>query len=174
MKLSIETAGNGLVYIEKVKARVTPYLIQKMHKAVALVEGAAKDLAPVDTGRLRSSIRGKVEERPEGVIGRVGTNVNYAPFVEYGTGLIGRQTAFAKGVSPPAWYQHGPQAGHFVPFSVAPGLQRWVRRKGLNIAASAGGIKVSGRAQPFLQPAYERNMQSVIRIFNSPAGKSPS
>jgi len=53
-----------------------------MEKAVLLVEGEAKKNCPVDTGRLRSSITGKVTEEYVGIIG---TDVEYAPFVEHGT-----------------------------------------------------------------------------------------
>lgn len=45
-------------------------------------EGYAKDDCPVDTGRLRNSISHKVEEQEEAVY--IGTNVEYAPYVEYG------------------------------------------------------------------------------------------
>lgn len=48
------------------------------------VEGAAKRLCPVDTGRLRSSISHELA-LDSGLVGRVGTNVEYAPFVELGT-----------------------------------------------------------------------------------------
>jgi HK97 gp10 family phage protein len=49
------------------------------------VEGAAKGLAPVDTGRLRSSITHEVEVQGAEVVGRIGTNVEYAIFQEFGT-----------------------------------------------------------------------------------------
>lgn len=45
------------------------------------VEGKAKRLAPVRTGTLRRSITSRVETTR----GYVGSNVEYAPFVEYGT-----------------------------------------------------------------------------------------
>lgn len=51
--------------------------------AVALmIEGEAKKLCPVDTGRLRASIH--AGKKGKGVA-YVGTNVEYAPFVEFGT-----------------------------------------------------------------------------------------
>ena len=42
-------------------------------------EGDAKELTPVDTGRLRDSITHQVEERYVAI----GTNVEYAPIVEF-------------------------------------------------------------------------------------------
>ena len=58
-------------------------------KAGLLVEGDAKRLCPVDTGRLRSSISTETEDTAEGAKAFVSTNAEYAPFVEYGTGERG-------------------------------------------------------------------------------------
>ena len=46
-------------------------------------EGYAKDLCPVDTGRLRGSITNEVASEEKAVY--IGTNVEYAPYVELGT-----------------------------------------------------------------------------------------
>lgn len=54
-------------------------------EATVKVEGEAKNLAPVDTGRLRSSIGHDIRRDGRGVYGVVGTDVEYAPFVELGT-----------------------------------------------------------------------------------------
>lgn len=53
-------------------------------KACALVEGEAKKKAPKDTGALRRSISSTVK----GTEGIVFTPLEYAPYVEYGTGLF--------------------------------------------------------------------------------------
>ena len=47
-----------------------------------MAEGYAKAAAPVDTGRLRNSITHEVEN---GNAALVGSNVEYAPYVELGT-----------------------------------------------------------------------------------------
>jgi hypothetical protein len=65
-------------------------------KACLLVENDAKKRCPVDTGQLRQSITHEVE----GNTGVIGTNVEYAPYVEYGTGIHakdgnGRQTPWS-------------------------------------------------------------------------------
>ncbi|WP_375374084.1 HK97-gp10 family putative phage morphogenesis protein [Hymenobacter aerilatus] len=52
-------------------------------ETLLLIESDAKELAPVDTGRLRSSIHTEISSN--GLSGVVGTNVSYAPFVELGT-----------------------------------------------------------------------------------------
>ena len=51
-------------------------------KAIRIVREAQKN-SPVDTGRLRSSIT--FEEMDNGIGVRVGTNVQYAQFQEFGT-----------------------------------------------------------------------------------------
>jgi len=60
---------------------ITKKLTSGLAKAVLVVERQAKEDCPVDTGRLRSSITSEVS----GLEGKVGTNVEYAGFVEYGT-----------------------------------------------------------------------------------------
>lgn len=52
------------------------------------VEARAVELCPVDTGRLRGSIDHEVVRDGDGLVGRVGTNVDYAIDVERGTGLF--------------------------------------------------------------------------------------
>lgn len=54
-------------------------------KRTIKVESAAIRLCPVDTGRLRSSISHQVTADGQGLVGYVGTNVNYALYVELGT-----------------------------------------------------------------------------------------
>ena len=61
-----------------------------VRKATTFVHAQAKLLAPVDTGHLKGSIQMKVDKEKNKVTGRVYTNVNYAPFVEFGTGIRGK------------------------------------------------------------------------------------
>lgn len=66
---------------------------EPLQQACAMVEATAKKNCPVDTGELRNSIDFVVV----GDAGYVGTNKEYAPYVEYGTGIFaaggnGRQT----------------------------------------------------------------------------------
>ena len=54
-------------------------------KSVLVVEGRAKKTVPVLTGRLRASITNEVKKEGDGYMGKVGTTVEYAPYVEFGT-----------------------------------------------------------------------------------------
>jgi HK97 gp10 family phage protein len=49
------------------------------------IQNEARKLCPVDTGRLRSSIQATPGRDTKGPYVNVGTNVNYATYVEYGT-----------------------------------------------------------------------------------------
>lgn len=56
-----------------------------VERATARVETAAKRLCPVDTGRLRASIARDRDVVDDTYVGIVGTNVEYAVPVEFGT-----------------------------------------------------------------------------------------
>lgn len=54
-------------------------------------ENTAKRLVPVDTGRLRSSISWRLGQTATGLFVEIGTNVEYAAFVEFGTRYMSAQ-----------------------------------------------------------------------------------
>lgn len=54
-------------------------------KKCVMIERRAKELCPVDTGRLRNSISSELRTENDNLVGIVGTDVEYAPFVEFGT-----------------------------------------------------------------------------------------
>lgn len=58
-------------------------------KTAISLEHRAKQGAPVDMGRLRASITHTVIETGNNVIARTGTNVTYAAYQEFGTGIYG-------------------------------------------------------------------------------------
>lgn len=55
------------------------------------VDRAAKRGCPVDTGRLRSSIGWELGADAGGLLAVVGTDVEYAPYVELGTSRMAAQ-----------------------------------------------------------------------------------
>lgn len=69
-----------------------------MKKCCALVERSAKEKVPVQTGELRRSITSKIENNGLEVIGTICTPLEYAPYIEYGTGLFAE-----KGGRPTPW-----------------------------------------------------------------------
>jgi HK97 gp10 family phage protein len=78
--------------IDKVRAAfakfpdtIGPHLRDASMKSAFLIEGAAKKLSPVDTGRMRASIATSLGIRDRGITAIVQTNVHYAIHVHEGT-----------------------------------------------------------------------------------------
>lgn len=63
--------------------RIRAGVQQTVAETALLIESDAKQFAPVDTGRLRSSIHADIA--PNGLSATVATNVSYAIFLEMGT-----------------------------------------------------------------------------------------
>lgn len=96
---NIDSLSNKLSKISNID------LTQPLTECCLIVENEAKILCPVDKGLLRMSITHEVEKN----VGVVGTNMSYAPYVEFGTGLFssegtGRQTRWCYKTSDGKWY----------------------------------------------------------------------
>lgn len=63
-----------------------------LERGAKKIQKNAKYLAPVDTGQLRNSIKTKSEITKDGANAQVFTNLEYAPYVEFGTGERGRKS----------------------------------------------------------------------------------
>jgi len=122
------------------------------------VESSAKNLAPVDMGALRSSIKtGKFGE-----VGReVYTNLEYAPYVEFGTKS---KVDVPAGLESYAMQFKG-KKGTFD--ELLQNIQGWAKRKGIpedRVYGIAINIARDGRkAQPYLFPAFERHRPAILR-----------
>ena len=77
-----------------------------------MAETYAKDLTPVDTGTLRNSITHRVETKGKMIMVIIGSNVHYAPYVEFGTGNLYQPLA--------EWVEYQAKKGH--------GLDKWHQR----------------------------------------------
>lgn len=87
MKISVKVRGDKEID-KKLKqlAKKNPEALKDViSKSVILIQGKAKDKAPVDTGRLQNSIVFEVKKTKKGYTGKVGTSLEYAPYVEMGT-----------------------------------------------------------------------------------------
>ncbi len=114
--------------IDRVVNQENAYIKRQMKVAAINVQREAKRKTPVDTGRLRSSIRFSIVLRGYGAI--VFSDVDYAKYIEYGTGIYasngrGRRTPWmyfsrrygwvrTRGIKPrfmmrDAWIQEKPQ-----------------------------------------------------------------
>lgn len=129
MSIRLEGLEDVLEGIESIGD--TSGIEQALTKACLLVERSAKEKAPKDTGALARSITSKVENL-EGVIY---TPLEYAPYVEYGTGL------FAEGggrTDVPWWYKDDEGEWH-----------------------KTSGQK----PQPYMRPALNENRERIIEIL---------
>lgn len=78
--MSTVSFHSNLVVIEKATAE---QLARAAEIIGGMAESHAKELCPVDTGNLRNSITHATEDEGHTVV--IGTNVEYAPYVELGT-----------------------------------------------------------------------------------------
>lgn len=121
----------------------TKQVKETMNKAVLLVHGQAKTLAPVDTGALAGSIHPKVTTEGKTIIGKVYTNLNYAPYVEFGTGSKGNGTYPNKDVK---------LSYRSTPWVYTPNGEDFYRTEGQV-------------AQPYMYPAIKRNEKKIKTMF---------
>lgn len=73
--------------IEKATSEILKKVAKNMEKSCLLVEAEAKRNCPVDEGYLRAKITSNVKVTDKSIIGYVGAPVDYAPYVEMGTGI---------------------------------------------------------------------------------------
>lgn len=107
-----------------------------MGKACALVEAAAKKNAPKGDGALRRDIKSRVEDDGGEIVGVVYCPLEYAPYVEFGTGLFAENGDGRKDV--PWCYQDEKGEWH-----------------------TTSGIQ----PMPFLRPALNDNREQIKRIL---------
>lgn len=117
--------------LQKFEKELPDILGKALEQACLIVENSAKQNCPVDDGQLRQSINHIVE----GTKGEIGTSVEYAPYVEVGTGIYstegnGRQT----------------------PWSYQDADGEWHTTSGMH-------------AQPYLQPALDMNRGRILDCF---------
>ena len=122
--------------LENLNAAIdTQKLEAALGKACALVERSAKQKAPKGTGELRRSITSKVEKDGNNPIGIVFTPLEYAPYVEFGTGLFAEEG----GRTDVPWcYQDDEGEWH-----------------------STSGMK----PHPYMRPALNENREQIKRIL---------
>lgn len=74
---------------QRIADAIDQALAKALEEVGLVAEGYAKKACPVDTGRLRNSITHQVRPSEKSVY--IGTNVEYAPYVELGTSRMDPQ-----------------------------------------------------------------------------------
>lgn len=114
-------------------------LVDKLTLASEIVVSAAIEKCPVDTGNLRGSITAEVDENS--LVARVGTPVEYAPYIEFGTGEYAENGDGRKG----GWfYEYDGNKGE----------------KGKRFTRGS-------KPQPFLRPALLENKEKIAGLLNA-------
>ena len=120
---------------KKVKAQMDDAMFQALESAALIVEASAKALAPVgDSGELRDKIDHNVVDASNGPAAKIGSPLDYAMYVEYGTGEFAENGAGRKG----GWSYQTPDG-------------EWHHTNGMS-------------PQPFLRPAFKRNKDKIREI----------
>lgn len=107
---------------------------QALKDCCMLIEAEARKKAPKVDGALRNSITSRIE----GLSGIVFTPLEYAPYVEYGTGLFSEHPMGGRKNVP--WIYQDEKTGEFI--------------------ATRGQ-----HPQPYMEPALNENREEIIRII---------
>lgn len=129
MNIEFEGAEKLIARLDKMSDEAA--LKKNLETAALLVERSAKQKAPKDTGALRRSITSRVE----GLEGIVYTPLEYAPYIEYGTGL------FAEG-----------NGRKDVPWNYQDDKGNWHSTSGL-------------KPHPYMRPSLDENREKIVDIL---------
>ena len=129
--LRIEVEGLDAV-LDRLESIGNPQRLNAaLGRACAIVERDAKQKAPKGNGELRRSITSKVED----LQGIVYTPLEYAPYVEYGTGLFAESGGRTD-----------------VPWSYQDDKGDWHTTSGM-------------KPHPYMRPALDENREQITRII---------
>jgi HK97 gp10 family phage protein len=110
--------------LQKAMKQMPELIAEELGKAVRdlvlIVEAKAKELCPVDTGKLRASITPVIQSWAQAY---VGTNTEYAPYVEFGT-----KHSPAQPFLEPAFLEGKKQASKVFGQAVSRAIARYNRR----------------------------------------------
>lgn len=133
--MNIELQGMDSVLNALTKPADEAKLANALQRACLLVERSAKQKAPKDNGDLARSITSEVRGSGADMEGVVYTPLEYAPYVEYGTGLFAEEGGRTD-----------------VPWCYQDDKGEW---------HSTSGQK----PQPFLRPALDENREEIMRML---------
>lgn len=119
------------------------------------IQAKARRNARADTSLLRASIN--LFFYSNGLVATIGSTLDYAAFVEFGTGPLGKATCV---VPTPSGYDHGSTHG----FPPVGALMGWARRHKANAWVVAFAIWKRGGnpARPYLTPAFFDELPTLV------------
>jgi hypothetical protein len=116
-------------------------LLEGMEKVCLKVEADSKKNCPGEKGTLRQSITHTIEELEDGIMGYVGSNLEYAPYVHQGTGIYAKEGNGRKEV----------------PWKYKDAEGEWHATEGI-------------KPKPFIQDAIDENRDAIIEFFKGVMG----
>lgn len=144
---------------DEVLSALEAALARGLEKCGLVGEGYAKKLCPVDTGNLRNSITHTVIDSEKAAY--IGTNSEYATYVEMGTGVYG--PAHTNGY----WVyivggtsNKSKHPGKRYTFEEAKRIVAILRKKGLDAHMTDGR-----KATPFIKPAVANHAEQYQKII---------
>lgn len=130
-----------------------------LEKCGLVGEGYAKKLCPVDTGNLRNSITHKVIDSEKAAY--IGTNSEYATYVEMGTGVYGPAHTSGYWVYVVGGTSNkSKHPGKRYTFEEAKRIVAILRKKGLDAHMTDGR-----KAIPFIKPAVANHAEQYQKII---------
>lgn len=114
-------------------------IASNLEKCCLMVVASAKEKCPVDEGILRASITHEVKVKEKELVGVVGSNLEYAPYVHYGTGIYAKDGKGRK--TPWLWQGHSKK------------YKGWHLTRGQ-------------KPQPFLEEAINENKDKISKVLS--------
>lgn len=154
-----------------------------VNESALKIQSEAKKKAPVNLGTLRNSIYLKESSDNQKFVYTVGTNVSYAPYIEFGTG---GKVKVEQGYAEYAMKFKGKTGGKFI--DMVKALAEWVAKKGITgtysvktqrrtgskstqnkqnmsaaYAIAISILKKGLRPQAFLIPSFESEKPKLVK-----------
>lgn len=133
--MSVEIEGMDKILADLEKLANAEGIENAVEKSCALVEASAKRKAPKGSGALRRSIESKVENKDTEIEGTIFTPLEYAPYIEFGTGLYAEKGGRKD-----------------VPWKYKADNGKWYTTSGQ-------------KPQPYLRPALKENTKKIINMI---------
>lgn len=156
----VEFKGLDKIIAKLDKMQDTSTIVSAMQDACDLVGNSAIDKAPKDTGHLKQNITNRIEVIGNEVSGIVFTPLEYAPYIEYGTGIYAENGNGTSGywvyVGDKDYDPNRKKSSKRYTLQEAKKIVAIMRSKGLE-AYYTNGM----HPQPFMRPALKENEQNI-------------
>ena len=163
--MSISFEGYESILEDLTKIADTERVVKAVKKACLDVEGTAKPKAPMsnksgDSQHLRNTITSEVTIKSGEIIGKVYTPLEYAPYVEYGTGIHAEKGGRSGWWVYVADSSYNGTKGNKRNYTKEEALEvmAYLREQGLEAYATNGRDP-----KPFLRPALYENREKILK-----------